>query len=399
MNRKPSKALTTKRQPQWLTTSLLLPAFFALLAALATSSSAFAQVNDGSPNNDSVIDWMPQVVITPAHQAPNHTGRIRKPDSAFKILGVGELPLQRLTLSITPSTPSLLDSDSELEALAAGFWQPGGNNSFFQNAGLQLGWQLELRQQTANPLLIGQLPSAPLATISCAAGQLTNDSVTASGCRVTSIEQQRISAIADWSPVDGLHTRLGMFRDDQNVSSVPWLLDASALNSVLPNIAGGSRLLNEYDATGIQLGVSVQLSAGNLGDLALNADLARILDYQLSSPLIQQGFSVNNLIGNPALSNSDLDIAKLELDWSRGAFSGGVESVYQETPSLPGVSNGNDLTTFNVHFTWRTPWQGALSVGATNLLDTSAGDNDPALGGDLDSIYGRIPYVRYKQDL
>lgn len=383
MSRKLVKVLTAKRQPSWLMTCLLL-----------CSTVTFAQVS-----NDSVINWMPEVIITPADQAANQASNIQNPDSPFKILGVGELPLQRLTLTITPTTPSLLDSNSELEALAAGFWQPGGNNSFFQNAGIQLGWQLELRQENANPLSIGQLPSTPLATISCASGQLTNDSVTASGCRVTSIEQQRISAVADWSPVDGLHTRLGMFRDDQNVSSVPWLLDATALTNALPNIAGSNRLLNEFDATGIQLGVSLQVSAGELGDLALNADLARILDYQLSSPLIQQGFSVNNLNGNPAIGNSDLDVARLELDWSRGAFSGGVESIYQETPSLPGVSNGSDLTTFNVHFTWRTPWQGALSVGATNLLDTSAGENDPALGGDLDSIYGRIPYVRYKQDL
>ncbi len=383
MSRKLVKVSTTKRQPYWLVAFLLL-----------CSPATFAQAN-----NDSIINWMPEVVITPADQSANQASNIQNPDSAFKILGVGELPLQRLTLTITPTTPSLLDSSSELEALAAGFWQPGGNNSFFQNAGLQLGWQLELRQENTNPLSIGQLPSTPLATISCASSQLTNDSVTASGCRVTSIEQQRISAVADWSPVDGLHTRLGMFRDDQNVSSVPWLLDATALTNALPNLAGNNRFLNEFDATGIQLGVSVQVSAGELGDLALNADLARILDYQLSSPLIQQGFPINNLSGNPAIGNSDLDVARLELDWSRGAFSGGVESIYQETPLLPGVSNGNDLTTFNVHFTWRTPWQGALSVGATNLLDTTAGDNDPALGGDLDSIYGRIPYVRYKQDL
>ncbi len=378
-----------KQQPSGLMHRLLSPAFGLFLLGGIAGNAAAQEL--------SVLDWMPDVTISGFDSDSDEQAQ----DSQFKILGVGELPQQRLTLTITPPAPIALDNNQELEALAAGFWQPGGNNSFFQNAGLQLGWQLELRQQPTNSLLTG-LPAQidqPLATIRCANGQFTSSSYTASGCRITSIEQQRISAVADWSPIAGLHTRLGMFRDDQNVSSVPWLLDAAAINSLLPNVAGGPQALNEFDATGIQLGVSLHLSAGNLGDLALNADLARVLDYQLSSPLIRQGFASGSLVSGSLNAPTDLDIAKLQLDWSRGAFSGGVESVYQETPLLPGISNGNDLTTFNVHFTWHTPWRGSLSVGATNLLDTSLNENDPAVGGDLDSIYGRIPYVRYKQDL
>jgi len=371
-----------RRQPIGYTAHLLL-----FVLGLFLFNSIHAQ-------EVSVLDWMPDITITDADSNKQNQ------DSQFKILGVGELPQQRLTLSITPTTPAALDNAQELETLAAGFWQPG-ENSFLQNTGLQLGWQLELRQQDTPALLTG-LPgqiSPPLATIQCANGQLTDNSYTASGCRITSIEQQRISAVADWSPVAGLQTRFGMFHDDQDINAIPWLLDNAGINSILPNLATGYQALNNYEATGIQLGISMQLSAGNLGNLAVNADLAHILDYQLSSPLLQQGFSVNNLGGNPANRQAELDIAKLQLDWSRGSFSGGVESIYQETPQLPGFSTGTDLTTFNVHFTWRAPWRGSFSVGATNLLDTSINENDPAIGGDLDSIYGRIPYVRYKQDL
>jgi hypothetical protein len=60
------------------------------------------------------------------------------------------------------------------------------------------------------------------------------------------------------------------------------------------------------------------------------------------------------------------------------------------------------LTTFDVHFTWRTPWNANLSVGATNLLGAGS-DSAPSAesppADPLESIYGRIPYVRYKQDL
>lgn len=370
-----------------------------LLGATALTSLVLNTPNVLAQNQEQyIIDWMPDITI--GNSSVTQPIATDADDAQFKILGVGSLPQQRLTLTITPANTVPLDSSQELAALANGFWQPGVDNGFLQNAGLQLGWQLELRQATPNSLQ-PNLPvqaDQPLATIQCATAQLTSGSYTGSGCRITSIEQQRISLVADWSPIAGLQTRVGMFHDNQNVNNAPSLLDVAALTSTLPNI-NGNTTLTDFSASGIQLGVSMQLSAGNLGNLAVNADLARVLDYRLSSPLTQTGFSVANLTNTPVIGSSNLDIAKLELDWSRGAFSGGVESIYQETPFLPGVSNGEDLTTFNVHFSWRTPWQGSLSIGATNLLDSRTRDNEPAVGGDLDSIYGRIPYVRYKQDL
>jgi hypothetical protein len=60
------------------------------------------------------------------------------------------------------------------------------------------------------------------------------------------------------------------------------------------------------------------------------------------------------------------------------------------------------MATFDVHFTWRTPWNANLSVGASNVMNAgsepkSSAESQPV--DPLESIYGRIPYVRYKQDL
>jgi hypothetical protein len=55
-----------------------------------------------------------------------------------------------------------------------------------------------------------------------------------------------------------------------------------------------------------------------------------------------------------------------------------------------------------VHFTWRTPWNADLSVGASNILNSGVdeqGASDNQSADPFESIYGRIPYVRYKQDL
>jgi hypothetical protein len=67
--------------------------------------------------------------------------------------------------------------------------------------------------------------------------------------------------------------------------------------------------------------------------------------------------------------------------------------------------NGEDLdssTTFDVHFTWRAPWNANLSVGTSNLLGSGTedkGKTENGLQDPFEAIYGRIPYVRYQQDL
>jgi hypothetical protein len=98
----------------------------------------------------------------------------------------------------------------------------------------------------------------------------------------------------------------------------------------------------------------------------------------------------------------------MNLEWSRGNFSSGIRGFYREPVNFLNRNSVSDLTTFDVHFTWKTPWNANLSVGATNVLNggsesfNSARDSsniDVQAIDPLESIYGRIPYVRYKQDL
>jgi hypothetical protein len=92
----------------------------------------------------------------------------------------------------------------------------------------------------------------------------------------------------------------------------------------------------------------------------------------------------------------------MNLEWSRGNFSTGIRGFYREPVNFLNRNSVDSLTTFDVHFTWKTPWNANLSVGASNILnagadETSNADIKPA--DPLESIYGRIPYVRYQQDL
>ena len=92
----------------------------------------------------------------------------------------------------------------------------------------------------------------------------------------------------------------------------------------------------------------------------------------------------------------------MNLDWSKGNFSGGIQGYYREQIQFLNNQELDSSTTFDVHFTWRAPWNANLSVGTSNVLGTGRGDkgkNDTGLRDPFEAVYGRIPYVRYQQDL
>ena len=86
---------------------------------------------------------------------------------------------------------------------------------------------------------------------------------------------------------------------------------------------------------------------------------------------------------------------------NKGNFSGGVDGFYRNEVEFLNRSNLESAATFDVYFTWRTPWNANLSVGTTNVLNSGAEDKSKTENGldPFESIYGRIPYVRYQQDL
>ena len=72
------------------------------------------------------------------------------------------------------------------------------------------------------------------------------------------------------------------------------------------------------------------------------------------------------------------------------------------------VTDGMDVnfsawTMFDLQFSWNAPWNGTLSIGARNLakerppLDPNFGS--PSYTNEFYDVYGRVPYVKYKQDL
>jgi hypothetical protein len=259
---------------------------------------------------------------------------------------------------------------------------------------------------------VGQFQS--VGSIRCMNGVLGPESYTASGCRfinepLAASEQQQLD--------------LGAYFDiGQATAAVNWFSRESTLGSanirrfdglgtqaalagplltpslVSPLLSGsGTDPLRYLDsaATGVNLNFKVGFTTDNSGDVRLGLAFSRVFEaeyrglYESSSPALSWTLA------------KPFDTANMNLEWSRGSFSSGIQAYYRDSVNFLNRGSLDSLTTFDVHFTWRAPWNANLSVGASNVLnaggDSGQAENQPA--DPLESIYGRIPYVRYKQDL
>jgi hypothetical protein len=269
--------------------------------------------------------------------------------------------------------------------------------------------------QTGIDRRLGHSRFQSLGSIQCVNGTLRADSYTASGCRfvnepfITSSDEQ---------------VNLGARLDLTNASaSVNWFTRAAEANRPWTGPAGApgdgsmmtSRLLSpnlgspllsagsgdplQYlnsEASGVDLSFKVGVTTDTYGDLQLGLAFSRVLDADFQGLYAHDANALSWTLAEPFNS------ARMNLEWSSGAFSTGIQGYYRDSVNFLNRNSIDSIATFDVHFTWRAPWNANLSVGASNVLNAgteSAGGSENQPVDPLESIYGRIPYVRYKQDL
>ena len=162
---------------------------------------------------------------------------------------------------------------------------------------------------------------------------------------------------------------------------------ANSLNSSLYSLSG--------ETTGIDLNFQVGFTTDQSGEVHLGLALTRVMDANYQGIYGTQIGPMDWSIAAPFTT------AAAGIEWNSGAFSSGVRGYYREPVSFLNRENLDALSTFDVHFTWRTPWNANLSVGASNVLGSGVDETSPVDEpvDRFESIYGRIPYVRYQQDL
>lgn len=254
-----------------------------------------------------------------------------------------------------------------------------------------------------------------LGSIQCMNGVLRADSYTASGCRfvnepIATSEQQRIdlgakmdfsnaSASVNWFN-QGSNIRQSSVRQldkmqGQAMLSGP-LLSPNLGNPLVANSGGDPLQYLNSEASGVDLNFKVGVTTDNSGDIRLGLAFSHVLDAEY------QGIYAGSSEALSWTTAEPFNSAQMNLEWSRGTFSGGIQGFYRDSVDFLNRNSVDSLTTFDVHFTWRTPWNANLTVGASNVTNAGAEistsvENQPV--DPLESIYGRIPYVRYKQDL
>lgn len=260
--------------------------------------------------------------------------------------------------------------------------------------------------------VLGTTQFQNLGSIQCLNGTLKPDSYTASGCRFvteqgTSFDRRTLSlgathefnnmtASVNWFTTQTESGSAGVYKMNQFSPSSfhdSRLLTPLAGSGVLPGALSSEYVASE--SSGIDLNFQVGFTTDQTGDIRLGLALTRVLDANY------QGIYGNSISPLDWSVAEPFDSAALGIEWNRGAFSGGIRGFYREPVSFLNRESLDSMSTFDVHFTWHTPWKANLSVGTTNVLGAGA---DERGGNDKDadrfeSIYGRIPYVRYQQDL
>jgi hypothetical protein len=255
-----------------------------------------------------------------------------------------------------------------------------------------------------------------LGSIQCHNGTLRADSYTASGCRfvneplaITERNRMDIGARFDFSDATA---SLSWFTQDSTLDQrgarqtntlgggqammASGFLSPMLVNPLLaPDIGDPLQYMNA-EASGVNLNFKVGIATDTHGDVRLGLAFSRVLEADYSGHYLTGPEALSWTLAEPFNS------ARMNLEWSKGAFSTGIQGYYRDSVDFMNRDSVDGLTTFDVHFTWRTPWNANLSVGATNLLgagsDNAANAETPP-SDPLESVYGRIPYVRYKQDL
>jgi hypothetical protein len=306
---------------------------------------------------------------------------------------------QPLILS-TGSRARVLDSGGNLLGLDATLDVPL-NDNFNLSAGVD-------RQ-------VGKARFQSLGSIQCMNGTLRADSYSASGCHfvdepLASSEQQRFNLGAQMN-FGNTSASINWFTQDSEINQSSVRRPGGpggqvVMGNSLMSPALGNPLLspNGYDpmqylnseASGVNLNFNVGISTDTSGDIRVGLSFNRVLEAGYQGLYSNSSDALSWTLAEPFNS------ARMNLEWSRGAFSSGIDGFYRDPVDFLNRNSVDSLTTFDVHFTWRTPWNANLSVGASNVMNagadiTGSTENQPV--DPFESIYGRIPYVRYKQDL
>ncbi|MCZ6912499.1 MAG: TonB-dependent receptor, partial [Proteobacteria bacterium] len=212
-----------------------------------------------------------------------------------------------------------------------------------------------------------------------------------------------------FNPIDDLSISLDYYHIDMvdqiNAPTLQSILDAELLNMGDPRVSrsGGGQIvaitavsenLSGTKTTGLDLDLRYSFSAGGAGDFTTALNWSHVSNFVQDN---DDGNGFEDVVQTPD------DRAQWTLNWSLSDYSATLVGNYINSMSVPAGGTLDDWTTWDLQLNWATPWNGRLTVGARNLFDKDPPQTaqlpHPFYTNQLHDIYGRVPYIRYTQDL
>ena len=283
----------------------------------------------------------------------------------------GERPRLSMTMPVAGNRSALADND--------------GSSSAFS-------WSLKA----------WQINTASLAHIQCSQGTMTMNSYLAQDCRfvdqpVPNDSMSLLQVSGDWMAAPGLKVGIGAFRGDAPPAAAAEAPFGFELDPELLARNAGDDIDGVVE--GLDVNVSFGIQTERIGDFLVGLQMAR---YRQRMSMAELGMTLDpvDTFSDSHYSNS----AQVLLGWRRGSFSGEMLGHHREVPLwLSNEQAPSTLNSFDLEFSWQAQRNALLSIGVSNVMDAAPRADEPspdaALEDPLESVYGRIPYVRYKQDL
>jgi hypothetical protein len=233
---------------------------------------------------------------------------------------------------------------------------------------------------------------------------MTMNSYLAQDCRFVdqplpsdSVNLMQISG--DWMAAPGLQLGISAFRGDDAPNSAENTPFAFDLDPELLARTGAEQA--EGPVEGLDVNVSFGIQTERIGDFLVGLQLAR---YRQRMSLAELGMPLGPLNDGMQYDTRYTNSAQVLLGWQRGRFGAEMLGHHRELPLWLGAEQApTTLNSFDLEFSWQAQRNASLSIGVSNVMDAAPraeeAATDAALEDPLESVYGRIPYVRYKHDL
>jgi iron complex outermembrane receptor protein len=223
-----------------------------------------------------------------------------------------------------------------------------------------------------------------------------------------------------WEPIDNLTLGLDYFETDLTNAiqqiGIQTLVNLQADGQPLPagtaiirgadiapgvpgriqQIITGNANVSEFNVSGLDAKVNYSYSTDTMGSFSGQLAYSKLFDYLFTSlPGADPSEQLNTLF-------TPDDRATLAVNWNYGDHTVAMQSYWIDASGPEGPTRVASFVNHNLTYIYQASWDAEISVGIRNLAD-----RDPSISGswgrtavseiDLYDVYGRTPFITYKQ--